>query len=462
MTAIGQMAAYLAAVRLEEVNEKVLSAVRYCLLDALGCGLLGSIMPEGHQIIAALADFNQEEGSPVWGIAYNLSPDNAAFVCGSFCHMRELDDVHYSIVHPGAVCVPASFAVAHHKQLTLADLLLAILCGIEAMVRIAKGINYLEHRQRGWHATATCGSFGAAAAAGKLLALDVEQMTNALGLAGSRTGGTWAFSADGAMSKRLHPGLAARDGVLSAYLAAVGVTGPSYILEAEDGGFYNATSAHWDINQVIKKGGDLWAIEEMEYKWYASCKSVHSPLEAARQIHDAHPHKKAEDITKVLLDVNHSSLAMAGKMYDPKSVISAQLSIPYGVALGLLGRTGGVEDYSSSCLEDPRVYGLAAKVQMQPSDELDRLRTKEHKSGAKITVFWQDGTMAQCEVDSPKGSLGQPLGGEDLKNKFITLASRALGKEQACQLKDIILKAPGCLPVREISKLLKMKKRYSK
>lgn len=456
MAAIIKIANYLSETKLEEISSNTLTSIRYCLLDALGCGLLGSITPEAHQIVSSLKDFYQPAGSPVWGTPYNFSPDNTAFICGAFCHMRELDDVHYSIVHPGSVCVPASYAVAHLKQLKMGDLMLSILCGVEAMIKISKGINYIEHRKRGWHGTATCGSFGSAASVGKLFDFNREQMCNALALAGSRTGGTWAFSVDGAMSKRLHPGLAARDGVLSAYLAAQNITGPKYILEAEDGGFYNATSFDWDLKKVEDHKEDSWGINEVEYKWYASCKSVHSPLEAARQIYYKINKKNIEDISEVSVEVNNSAFKMAGRMYNPKSVISAQLSIPYGIALGLMGRDGGAEDYTFELLEDDKIFELASKIQVKSSKKFDDLRSETNKSGAKVTVIWKDGTIYQSEVDSPKGSLENPLSGEDIENKFIKLASLVIGIEKSFQLKDIILEAPDSFPVTEISKLLKV------
>lgn len=456
MTTTEILADGLSKIHLGEVDKKLIIDTRYCLLDALGCGLFGSTKSESKKIVSVFSEFDHKGGSPVWGTAYSFSPDNTALICGTFCHMRELDDVHYAIIHPGAVCVPAAFSVAHHKQKTLGDLLVAILCGLEAMIRISKGINYLEHSRRGWHVTATCGSFGAAVAASKLLGLDSKQMSNAIGLAGSRTGGTHAYMTDDAMSKRLHPGLASRDGVLSAYLAAVGITGPSYILESERGGFYKLTSSNWELNHVIENIGEKWAIGEIEYKWYASCKSVHSPLEASIKIYnEIRGRKKIEDVMKIIVEVGHSGLD-AKKMYDPQSTVSAQLSIPYGIALGLLGRSGGFSNYSNDCLEDPNIYVLAKKVEVKLNEEFDLLRIKEHKSGSRVTVFWKDGTTSTCMVDSPKGSIGQPLNKKDMEDKFIDLSGRVLGKDSIKQIRNMIIDAPVNLPVRNISKLLKI------
>jgi 2-methylcitrate dehydratase PrpD len=220
----------LAQLQFEQFSTGTLNAARLCLLDAIGCGLYGSTIPEGQKVISALSGLGAGT-LPVWGSPVSLNRSDAALVCGALCHLRELDDVHYSIVHPGAVIVPAVYAAAFGRGYSLNKLLTAMICGYEAMVRISAGSGYLAHRQKGWHATATMGAFGAAAACGKLLELGEQEMVWALGLAGSRTGGTWAFKADGSMSKRIHPGLAARDGLAAAVMAQAGISGPEFVLE---------------------------------------------------------------------------------------------------------------------------------------------------------------------------------------------------------------------------------------
>ncbi|MEL7567008.1 MAG: MmgE/PrpD family protein [Dehalobacterium sp.] len=454
MSAIAKLAELVVALKEQGMDEKLEEASRVCLLDALGSGMFGSTLVEGRKIVQAVSKLGDVQGASVWGTPVSLNADNAALVCGTFCHLRELDDVHYAILHPGAVCVPAAFATAQRERAKLGDLLAAIAGGVEAMVRISKGMDYISHRSRGWHGTATCGSFGAAAAAGIILGLDKEQMTHALGIAGSRTGGTWAFKADGSMSKRLHPGLAARDGVLSAYLAAESISGPSYILEATDGGFYKAMTDSWNIESINEDNGGLWAVEELEYKWYACCKSVHSPLEAAIKIYQEDPGRRMEDVSQVLVEVNHSSIEMAGKMHDPNSVISAQLSIPYGVALGLMGRRGQAEDYAPSCLENSELCALAAKVKVVETPEFNELRKTEHKSGATVTVVWRNGLHAFATVTSPKGSLANPMQKNDLLEKFHYLSSAAIGKERTETLAKKVLDGPKDLAVEELVQLM--------
>lgn len=438
---------------MERINARPLSSAeeesaRLCLLDTLGVGIYGATQPEAGMLVKAAQRLGSGSVS-VWGSGEQLEAGAAALVCGSLCHLRELDDVHYAILHTGCVCVPAAIAASQLEGQTLGQLMKAIVCGVEIMARISLGMDYMEHRVRGWHGTATCGAFGAAAAVGTVLRLNRAQMSSALGIAGSRTGGTWAFAMDGSMSKRLHPGLAARDGLVAAYLAQEGVTGPHYVLEAEDGGFYRLFSPTWNIDRAVEPH-DRLEIENVEYKWFASCKSVHSPISAALAIHRENPGRTPEDVAQIRVEVNYSALSMAGRDYEEDSVVSAQISIPYGVALGLLGRSGQGEDYTLEALKDPTVRCLADKVEVVESEEFNHLRETEHLSGARVTVSWNDGTQSAVAIKHPKGSVADPLTPEDVKRKFLSLTIPVLGEIKAEKLMHMVLDGAHDLPVAEI------------
>ncbi len=426
---------------------------RRCLLDALGCGLYGTSLPEGRAAVAAL---RQMSGASQ-GAGAGLPVDTAALAGGFLCHLRELDDVHYAILHPGAVCVPATLAVADRLQATLGDVLWALIAGYETMVRVAKGQNYVEHRRLGWHGTATCGPFGAAAAVARLLALDEVRLAWALGVAGSRTGGTWAFAADGAMSKRLHPGLAARDGVTAAYLARGGISGPAHVLEAEDGGFFRTTSAEWDAGEVTRGWGEEWGISATEFKWYAACKSAHAPIEAAKTIHRSVRCGPAPGprIVRVSVKVNSTGHAMAGRGYRPDSVTSAQLSIPYGVAVALCGGEGDMRDYTPEQVARPDLFELAQKVVVSPSVEMDVLRRAQHKVPGDVTVEWTDGTSTREYVEDPKGSRLRPLTDAELTHKFRQLAGAALGPGSVDRVVELILSGSADTPVQVLMDVLR-------
>jgi 2-methylcitrate dehydratase PrpD len=452
VTAIEELAGRLVTIGPASVPPQALHDARRCLADALGCGLYGTSLPEGRTAVAALT---QMSGTGQ-GTGVGLPADTAALAGGFLCHLRELDDVHYAILHPGAVCVPAVLAVADRLQSTLGDILWALIAGYEAMVRIAKGQNYVKHRGLGWHGTATCGPFGAAAGVSRLLALDQTQLAWALGLAGSRTGGTWAFAADGAMSKRLHPGLAARDGVTAAYLARGGITGPLHLLDAEDGGLYRTTSTEWDVAEVTRGWGGEWAISATEFKWYAACKSAHAPIEAAKAIRRKARCEEAPGprIRRVTVKVNSTGHAMAGRGYRQNSVTSAQLSIPYGVAVALCGGEADVGDFTAEQVARPDLFELAQKVEVSPSAEMDVLRRTQHKVPGEVTVEWTDGTTTREYVEDPKGSRLQPLTDAEVTQKFRQLAGAAMGPASVDRVIDLILDGRPETPVQTLTDAL--------
>jgi len=436
---IEQLVELIFARRRQTVSAVTQSVTRLNFLDALGCVLYGQTLADGREIINGLRRME--------GFGPELSPSAAALGYGALCHLRELDDVHFSILHTGAVCVPVVLTTALREENSYGQMLQALREAVEVTVRIACSMDYYSHRYRGWHGTATCGAFGAAAGVAALLRLDPVQTVNALGIAGSRTGGSWAFGQDSAMSKRLHPGMAASDGLTAAYLAAAGVTGPHYILEAADGGLLAMMSDFADPRQLLADK-DGWSIEEVEYKWYAACKSVHAPMEAAIRL--AARGVEPDKIVSVRAEVNSASLEIAGRLYQLGNIMSAQLSIPYGVALGLLGGDGQVGDYSEAKINTPAIYSLAQKVEVVTTAEFDRLRKEEHKVGARIEVRYCDGTCLESRLIDPRGSHGQPLSPRDMQDKFIALSGAAIGREPARLLAERILGAEEDVGVRRL------------
>ena len=424
-------------------------ATRLCLLDALGCILYGASLEEGRKIIAGIYAFGAGE-VPLPGSEIRLTPDSAALAMGTLCHLRELDDVHVSILHPGAVIVPAAWSAAYAQDLTLAELLEAIFYGYEAAARISRGINYLQHREMGWHGTATIGPFGAAMAVARLLRLAETETIWALGIAGTRSGGTWAFAADGAMTKRLHPGMAARDGLQAAFLARSGISGPEYILEAADGGLYPLMSKDWDLTLFCQED-EIPAVCDVEFKWYASCKSVHSPQEAATLIYDQRVVTNQNLTPRAIsVQINSSAMHMAGRMYDPASITSAQLSIPYGIALALSGRDGSATNYCEELLADSQLLKLASLVEMEISPTMDALRLNEFTSSAEVAITWEDGTISREFVKAAKGSILRPLEEEEIVAKFCSLTSPSLGEGESRRLASRIMQADLTTHVRSL------------
>lgn len=236
------LADFTAGLAFDHIPSKVIDHLKICMLDTFGCGLFGSTLPWSSILMDTINDFEHNEGQKVtiWGTPYKMSAPNAALINGTMVHGFELDDLHKrSIVHPGSVATTAAFAAAEHKgKVNGPELLTAVVAGYEVGARVGMCMG-VSHLRQGWHPTGTHGTFAAAAAAGKILALNQQQMIHALGIAGSQAAGLMAAQYS-SMVKRFHAGRAAQSGVYAALLAQRGFTGISNIFESDYGGYCTA------------------------------------------------------------------------------------------------------------------------------------------------------------------------------------------------------------------------------
>jgi len=228
-----QLADFISGVSRAGVPASVRAVLQDAVVDAVGCGLFG-LTTEACGIVQAYA---AEQGGPpeatLWASGgCKVSAANAALATGTAIHGFDFDDHHRSKIHPGAAVLPVALALGEQHNINGTTFLAALAAGYETMARVSLAANPNAARMRGWHLTGTTGTFGAAAAASVILGFDPATTASALGLAGTQSAGLWAFNADGAMSKRLHPGRAAQSGVMAAALAGRGFQGPRFILEA--------------------------------------------------------------------------------------------------------------------------------------------------------------------------------------------------------------------------------------
>ena len=268
------------------------------------------------------------------GMAEGRSPQVAAFHNGGLSHIVEMDDVHRaSVIHPAAVVVPAALAVAEHRKSSGREFLAAVTLGYEVAIRVGESVGKTHYFH--WHNTSTCGVFGAAAAAGWLMGLDAEQLTWALGSAGTQANGLWEFIADGAMSKHLHTGRAAANGVLAAELAAIGFTGARRILEGKQG-FFAATAPDGNPSAVTAGLGSGWKLPGTSIKPYPSCRHTHSSVDAVLQLRREHG-LTAADVDRVEIDGYHSVLDLTDNA-TPTYQYAAKFSVQYCARPGTHGR----------------------------------------------------------------------------------------------------------------------------
>lgn len=368
----------------------------------------------------------------VWGDTRKYPLATAAMLNAMLAHTLELDDVHTaSKTHGSASLIPAAWSCAEYLGKSGKDFLLAVVCGYETVNRVGMAFGVSAHRNRGWHATATCGVFGCAAACAKLLDLSVDQIVSALGMAGTQSSGVWAFLGDGSNCKILHPARAAADGIEAAFLAKAGMTGPEHIFDAKDGGLLYAMSDGGDVSKLSQGLGEVYEILNMDMKPYPCCRSAHCAIDGILEIREQMERRMglqiqnkpeaeilARQIRAIEIDtylVGYKQCAVSDGCLHPKTILDAKFSTPYSVSAAFLYGTVGMEQFESEVVFDPAVQNLLEKVTVHPADRFTEQYPKHWGCHVKVTM--QDGTVYEAEVKDPSGSVARPLSREQAMKK---------------------------------------------
>ena len=431
VTLSGHLAAFVAGLRYEDLPAEVAGRAKAAVLDTLGAALAGAGTEEGDRALAALAACAPGNLCTVWGTRTRSSVPGAALANGTRAHARELDD-YGGCGHSGAVVVPAGVAAGEHRRISGKALLAAVVAGYEVAARVMDAAGtYKPHNARGWHSTGTVGSFGAAAAAARALGLDATATAHAIGIAGSFTGGVWAFIGDGAMTKRLHPGKAAENGVLAAYLAEQGFTGPAEILEAPWGGFLSTYDAGKPDPAAVTAGlGAQFLITRSGIKPFACCAAIHAPLGALQDLLARH-RLSAGQVARVTVRGTAYAVRQLGK-HDVDTTLDAQMSLPYSFAVALRTGRAGREEYGEPLLTDPAVRALASRVELIEDPAL----TEEAPKVVEIETT--DGRRVSGAQEFPRGHARNPLSDAEIEAKFVALATPVLGAPAAERVREIV------------------------
>ena len=409
------LATWVSALKYDDLPQRTREVARIALLDTLGAGLYGFNTPWTQKLLSWVQRGGQGNEARTWNAGtVTLRSADAALVNGVAVHAFELDDYHNAKLHCGAAVIPAALAVAERLDSNGRDLLTAIVAGYEVMIRSSLALNPSAARLRGWHLTGVVGPFGAAAACAVLLKLNAEETAWALGLAGTQGAGLWAFNADGSMSKRLHPGKAAHSGVLAAELAQLGFSGPTSIYEFEDGGVLKAFSDHADAALLTLDLGCVYHIDNNSTKPYCCCGSTHAYIDAALALRKKlgapwDTSRKVRVGTCKVVDVQ------CGFDYVPGSVLNAQMSLRYAVAVALLEGAALPAQFTDDKLCDPLIIAVAAAIELVPDPELDKLYPKDFAGWVAVE---HNGRWERVDILNPTGSIHAPINAAGITEKF--------------------------------------------
>lgn len=441
-----RLADAMAEIRFERLAPATVEATKWAYLDWLGSAVGGGKTLPGRLITEYAEAFRGSlQATRLTDGAMDSVP-NAALVNGACSHVLELDDVHKGgIIHAAAPVMAAALACAQAQNANGETLITAIVAGYEACIRIAEAITPSHYRM--WHTTGTCGTFGAAVAVGKVLGLDGNRMREALGSAGTQASGLWEFNADGAMSKHLHPGKAAMNGVIAAYLSRSGFTAAKAILEGRRG-FFAATSEEVDVGRILTGLGDPAAAKILEnsYKVHASCRHTHAAVDAALAIRDE-VCSRGRKIARIAVKTYKVALDITDNP-RPTSVYQAKFSLQFCVGLALARGAAGLTDFTEAALEDRDILDLLERVQPVVDPELDRMYPS--KWPVRLEIELDDGTVVSAEQLYPKGDPENPFTAEEFRSKFRALVGHILGDDETERLIRAVARMDSASSVSQV------------
>jgi 2-methylcitrate dehydratase PrpD len=437
--------------RFEELDLPLVNTIKKSLLDGVGCGLYGGCLPWCQIVNDFIKEQRGKKESTLWLQKFKGPSMNVSLGLGTMIHSFDYDDYHQAKVHPGAVVIPAAIAMGERMGASGKAALTAMVAGYETMIRVSLATGPNASRLKGWHLTGTTGTFGAAAAAGNLLGLDPDGMASALGMAGTQSAGLWAFTADGAMSKRFHAGRSSQSGIMGALLAQKGYKGPTQILEAEDGGFCRATSDRVDFSLAIDGLGEKFLSGEVNIKPYACCASAHSAIDAVRDLVQAHK-IVPPDIERIFVKTARGVKVQCGFSYEPLSILQAQMSLQYTIAVFLLEGKALVEQFTEEKISDPKILELANRVEVVLDDEVEKVYPDRFAN--KVEILLRSGERFETRVDFAKGSSERPMSFEEVAGKFESLAGRVITKKRIDTIVETIEKIEKLVDIRGLTRLL--------
>lgn len=430
------LAKYCNELKYRQLPEDVIDRAKYFFLDFIGVACCGSQAESSKSMYRFVREMGQGN-SVLIGTKRKAPFLYSVLANGAAGHAIEMDDVHNeSSLHPGVVVFPSALATGERMAVSGKSFIEAAIIGYEVMVRLGKAIGPANSYARGFHPTATCGTFGSSVVASKMMGLKTEKMVSALGIAGSQAAGSMEYLAQGAWTKRFHAGWAAHSGMVAAQLAREGLRGPTSIIEGRDG-FLHAYSNGADAGKVLEGIGSGFEILRTSVKPYACCRYMQPPIDALLKMtkeNDLKP-DQVEKVRLGLLSAGASLIAEPAEMkYRPRSIVDAQFSMPFGAAVALLYRKAGMGEFQLSRIRSGEVKQAMKKVEYRVDSELDRTFPRQWCATAEVLT--KEGKLFFTKVEHCKGDPENPLSWEELIEKFHDLSGRRMTKKRRLKIID--------------------------
>ena len=419
------LAAYVADLKFDDIPQDVRERAKVLTLDYLGSTIRARQEAESTPALLNMLQALSLDGAgeaTVFGDSKKWTPAVAALLNGALGHSLDFDDTHAdSSLHPSAPVVPAAFAVGEMVGASGEQVLTAIVAGYEVCCRLGNALDPTSHYARGFHPTATAGTYGAAAAAGKLLGLSEEQLISAFGVSGSQAAGSLQFLVNGAWNKRYQVGAAAMNGVIAATLAKNDFLGATESVEGKHGLLVGySDDAHPE--KATAGLGKVYETMKIGVKPYPSCRYTHAAIDAIIAIRREHNLTPAQ-VKRVEIGLHRNGITLTGDAATkrhPTSIVGGQFSMFFTGALALDQGSFGWDDYKR--LGDAAIDALADRFDVVQDE---RLEGQRHPFGGRVSITTEDGVHERIYAD-PSGEPSSFPDAQAMAQKFLQLARPVL------------------------------------
>lgn len=421
------LADYSMGLKYEDLSEEAVEAAKHCLLDWIGVTVAGLEEPLTQMLIEQAADDGGEAQATVIGDGRKVSTSQAALINGSASHALDYDDVQTRLQgHPTVPVAPVVLALGEKTGANGKDVLTAFAAGVDAECRIGAYMG-MTHYEKGWHSTATIGTFGAAVGAAHLMGLDGEKCALAMGIAGTQAAGLKSMF--GTMCKPLHAGKAAQNGLFAANMAARGFTSRPDVLERNQG-FAHTQSEAPDIEAGLFGLGERFEVRDALFKYHAACYGTHGTIEAIHAIQN-NAKIDPDNIERIEVTVRTGFLDVCG-IPTPETGLEGKFSLRFCAAIAVAGEdTARLDTYSDEKVKDPALVELFQKVSVSEKDTLERME-------AEVTIHTKDGVVHYEKYDAGIPAADLPAQWEKLVKKFRGCCEPVIGKEKTEQVIEAV------------------------
>lgn len=440
MTVATTLGEYGAALRAQRLDDELVHHAKRAVVDWYAALIPGAVAAPPRLLEQSHAD-DLDRGPARLALGRAATVRTAALINGTAAHTVEVDDIfREAIYHPGAPTIAAALALAQSRHAEGLAFLKAVVAGYEISTRIGAALGRAHYKY--WHNTGTVGAFGAAAASASALDLAALPYAHALATAATFAAGLQqAFRMD-SMSKPLHAGHAAQVGVMSAQMAACGVTGSLDVIDGE-AGLGRAMGNAPDWSQALATLGREHHIAQMTFKNHACCGHTFAPIDGALALQAAHGLAPAQ-IQTIRVATYAPALDVAGQMH-PRTEAEARFSIAYVVANALLHGSVRLAAFSPERLADPAVRALMARVELSVDADIDRAFPGQR--AARVSIQTHQGQVFEHFQPTRKGDPDAPLSDQDLSEKFMELTQPVLGEGASQKLLAALWQLERCADV---------------